>query len=230
MTEDITDRGAERSSDDGNNAGRGLFITFEGPDASGKTTQLRLLEDHLRERGIEPVMTREPGGTPISEKIREIILDKANDEMLPMTEALLYAASRAQHVGQLVIPSIEAGRVVISDRYVDSSIAYQGYGRGMGDIIEKINAVATGGLKPDLTILLATDTSRMRERRSAEDEDRMDAQKAEFHAAVMNGYIQLAESEPERIRIIDGERSIERISEDILKLVDELLAMWYYHA
>ncbi len=225
MTEDITDRGAERSRGNDNNAGCGLFITFEGPDASGKTTQIRLLEDHLRERGIEPVMTREPGGTPISEKIREIILDKANDEMLPMTEALLYAASRAQHVGQLIIPSIEAGRVVISDRYVDSSIAYQGYGRGMGDIIEKINAVATGGLKPDLTILLATDTSRMRERRSAEDEDRMDAQKAEFHAAVMNGYLKLAEREPERIRIIDGERSIERISEDILKLVDELLAM-----
>ncbi len=223
MTEDTADRGAERSSDNDNNTGRGLFITFEGPDASGKTTQLRLLEAHLRERGIEPIMTREPGGTPISEKIREIILDKANDEMLPMTEALLYAASRAQHVGQLIIPSIEAGRVVISDRYVDSSIAYQGYGRRMGDIIEEINLPATGGLKPDLTILLATDTSRMRERRSADEEDRMDAQKAEFHAEVMNGYMKLAEREPERVRVIDGQRGIEEIAADIRAIVDSLM-------
>lgn len=226
MTEDTTGT-AERIAvtTDGDKKKHGIFITFEGPDASGKTTQLRLLESHLRERGIEPVITREPGGTPISEKIRGIILDKANDEMLPMTEALLYAASRAQHVGQLIVPALESGRIVISDRYIDSSIAYQGYGRGMGDIIERINDVAAGGLKPDLTILLATDTSRMRERRSADDEDRMDAQKAEFHADVMNGYLKLAEREPGRIRIIDGERSIERISEDILKLVDEILAI-----
>ena len=226
MTEDTTGTAKRIArTTDGKKRECGIFITFEGPDASGKTTQIRLLESHLRERGIEPVMTREPGGTSISEKIREIILDKANDEMIPMTEALLYAASRAQHVGQLIVPALQAGRVVISNRYIDSSIAYQGYARGMGDIIEKINTVATGGLKPDLTILLATDTSKMRERRRAEDEDRMDAQKAEFHAAVMNGYRKLAERESERIRIIDGERSIERISEDILKLVDELLAM-----
>lgn len=221
MTEDIADRSA--ADTEYKKAERGVFITFEGPDASGKTTQLRLLEDHLRGLGIDPVMTREPGGTPISEKIREIILDKANDEMLPMTEALLYAASRAQHVGQLIVPSIEAGRVVISDRYVDSSIAYQGYGREMGDIIEEINMPATGGLRPDLTVLLATDTSRMRERRSAEEEDRMDAQKAEFHAEVMKGYMKLAEREPERIRVVDGQRSIDEIAADISEIVDRLL-------
>ena len=215
-------RAAEAAAED-NGIRSGLFITFEGPDASGKTTQLRLLEAHLKELGIEPVMTREPGGTPISEKIREIILDKANDEMLPMTEALLYAASRAQHVGELIIPSIKAGRVVISDRYVDSSIAYQGYGRGMGDIIEEINLPATGGLRPDLTVLLTTDTSRMRERRSADEEDRMDAQKAEFHAEVMRGYLKLAEREPERIRVVDGQRGIEEIAADIQAIVDALL-------
>ena len=143
--------------------------------------------------------------------------------MLPMTEALLYAASRAQHVGQLIVPSIEAGRVVISDRYVDSSIAYQGYGRGMGDIIEEINMPATGGLRPDLTVLLATDTSRMRERRSADEEDRMDAQKAEFHAEVMKGYMKLAEREPERICIVDGQRGIDEIAADISAIVDRLL-------
>ena len=202
---------------------RGLFITFEGPDASGKTTQLRLLEAHLRRHGIDPVMTREPGGTQISEKIRGIILDKANDEMLPMTEALLYAASRAQHVGQLIRPALADGRLVISDRYVDSSTAYQGFGRGMGHVIERINLEATGGLKPDLTILLATDTSRMRQRRSAKDEDRMDAQKAEFHAEVMRGYLKLAESEPDRICVVDGERSIEEISADIISLIDRLV-------
>ena len=220
-TEDIAGRIAGNAEH--KKSGRGVFITFEGPDASGKTTQLRLLEDHLRGLGIDPVMTREPGGTPISEKIREIILDKANDEMLPVTEALLYAASRAQHVGQLIVPSIEAGRVVISDRYVDSSIAYQGYGRGMGDIIEKINMPATGGLRPDLTVLLATDTSRMRERRSADEEDRMDAQKAEFHAEVMKGYMKLAEREPERIRVVDGQRGIDDIAADIREIVDRLL-------
>ena len=118
---------------------------------------------------------------------------------------------------------IEAGRVVISDRYVDSSIAYQGYGRGMGDIIEEINMPATGGLRPDLTVLLATDTSRMRERRSADEEDRMDAQKAEFHAEVMKGYMKLAEREPERIRIVDGQRGIDEIAADISEIVDRLL-------
>ena len=221
MKEDIAARSAGNAGH--KKAERGVFITFEGPDASGKTTQLRLLEDHIRGLGIEPVMTREPGGTPISEKIREIILDKANDEMLPMTEALLYAASRAQHAGQLIIPSVEAGRIVISDRYVDSSIAYQGYGRGMGDIIEQINLPATGGLRPDLTVLLATDTSRMRERRSPEEEDRMDAQKAEFHAEVMRGYLKLAEREPERIRVVDGQRGIDEIAADIREIVDRLL-------
>lgn len=215
-------RAAEAAAED-NGTRPGLFITFEGPDASGKTTQLGLLKAYLQELGIEPVMTREPGGTPISEKIREIILDKANDEMLPMTEALLYAASRAQHVGELIIPSIKAGRVVISDRYVDSSIAYQGYGRGMGDIIEEINLPATGDLRPDLTVLLATDTSRMRERRSAEEEDRMDAQKAEFHAEVMRGYLKLAERDPERVRVVDGQRGIDEIAADIQAIVDALL-------
>lgn len=205
------------------NGRRGIFITFEGPDASGKTTQLKILKEYLQSRGTEPVMTREPGGTPISEKIREIILDKSNGEMLSMTEAMLYAASRAQHVGELIIPALEAGKVVISDRYVDSSIAYQGYGRGIGSVVAEINSYATGGLKPDLTILLATDTSKMRQRRSADEEDRMDAQKAEFHAEVMRGYLELAAAEPERIRVIDGEQSIEDVATQIRGYIDALL-------
>lgn len=203
---------------------KGLFITFEGPDASGKTTQLRLLKEYLASRGIEPLMTREPGGTPISEKIREIILDKNNIEMLPVTEALLYAAARAQHTGEVIIPALESGRIVISDRFLDSSIAYQGFGRGMGDVIRTVNEPAAAGLSPDLTILLATDTGNMRSRRSEAEEDRMDAQKAEFHAEVMRGYLEIAAQEPDRVKVVDGEQSIEAVAAQIRTLIDELLA------
>ena len=202
---------------------KGLFITFEGPDASGKTTQIAKLREFLEARGIHPLMTREPGGTPISEKIRDIILDKENSEMLPVTEALLYAASRAQHVGEVIIPAIDAGRIVICDRFLDSSIAYQGYGRGMGSIIEEINAPAVYGIKPDITFLLMTDPANMRSRRSAEEEDRMDAQKLEFHRAVADGYMAIAEREPGRIRIIDGEREIDVIADEIAKIISEFL-------
>ena len=202
---------------------KGLFITFEGPDASGKTTQIKLLEEYLIEKkGITPLMTREPGGTPISEKIRDIILDKANSEMSPVTEALLYAASRAQHVQEVIVPALEAGRVVISDRFLDSSIAYQGYGRDMGSIIADINAPATGGLEPDLTIFLKTDPAHMRSRRSAADEDRMDAQRLDFHMKVLEGYCAIAAAEPQRVKTIDGERDIETIASEIRRLVDSL--------
>ena len=136
---------------------RGLFITFEGPDGSGKTTQIKMLAQHCAERGFDVVLTREPGGTPISEKIRNIILDPGNIEMAGTTEALLYAASRAQHVSQLIIPSIEQGRIVLCDRFVDSSIAYQGFARGLGDGVRVINEFATLGIRPDLTFFFDVD-------------------------------------------------------------------------
>lgn len=201
----------------------GIFITFEGPDASGKTTQIRILCEYLESMGISYVVTREPGGTPIGEKIRSIILDKENSEMLPVTEALLYAASRAQHVGEVILPALKRGCVVISDRFTDSSIAYQGFGRNLGDIIDVVNAPATQGLKPDITFLLRTDPARMRDRRQAAEEDRMDAQKLEFHEAVLRGYLELAKKEPKRIRIVDGERQIEQIAEEIRHHVEKLL-------
>ena len=201
----------------------GIFITFEGPDASGKTTQIRILCEYLQNMGIDYVVTREPGGTPIGEKIRSIILDKENSEMLPVTEALLYAASRAQHVGEIILPALKKGRVVISDRFTDSSIAYQGFGRNLGDIVSTINAPATQGLKPDVTFLLRTDPAKMRNRRKAAEEDRMDSQKLEFHETVLRGYFALSEKEPERIRIIDGERPIEQIAREIRYYVDNLL-------
>ncbi len=201
----------------------GIFITFEGPDASGKTTQIQILRRYLEEAGIGCIVTREPGGTPISEKIRNIILDKEHSEMLPVTEALLYAASRAQHVGEIILPALERGCVVISDRFTDSSIAYQGFGRNLGDVVKNINEPATRGLKPDITFLLRIDPANMRSRRDASQEDRMDAQKLEFHRKVLEGYLKLAQAEPERIRVIDGERTVEEIADEIRFFVDGLI-------
>ena len=197
----------------------GIFITFEGTDASGKTTQIGLLSEYLEKKGVPHIVTREPGGTAIGEKVRTIILDKENSEMLPATEALLYAASRAQLTGQVVRPALREGKVVISDRFLDSSIAYQGYGRNLGDMIRRINEPAVEGLKPDLTILLKTDPAAMRKRRDASLEDRMDSQKLEFHREVLRGYLTLSQEEPERFFVIDGERPVDEIAKAIRERV-----------
>ena len=201
----------------------GIFITFEGTDASGKTTQIGLLSEYLEKKGVPHIVTREPGGTAIGEKIRTIILDKENSEMLPATEALLYAASRAQLTGQVVRPALREGKVVISDRFLDSSIAYQGYGRNLGDMIRRINEPAVEGLKPDLTILLKTDPAAMRKRRDASLEDRMDSQKLEFHREVLRGYLTLSQEEPERFFAIDGERPVDEIAKAIRERVDRFV-------
>ena len=193
----------------------GVLITFEGPDASGKTTQIRLLKETLRKNNIEPLVTREPGGTPIGEKIRDLLLDRASAGMVPMTEMLLYAASRAQHVEQVIRPALEEGKVVISDRFTDSSVAYQGYGRGLGDLVAEVNSVATYGLRPDVTFLLMTTPDRMRQRIGADQEDRMEAENDEFHRAVLDGLRKIQEMDPERIVMIDGNRSIEEIAGEI---------------
>ena len=201
----------------------GIFITFEGTDASGKTTQIGLLSEYLEKKGVPHIVTREPGGTAIGEKIRTIILDKENSEMLPATEALLYAASRAQLTGQVVRPALREGKAVISDRFLDSSIAYQGYGRNLGDMIRRINEPAVEGLKPDLTILLKTDPAAMRKRRDASLEDRMDSQKLEFHREVLRGYLTLSQEEPERFFVIDGERPVDEIAKAIRERVDRFV-------
>ena len=207
---------------------RGLFITFEGPDASGKTTQLKLIENYLKESELDFIVTREPGGTHIGERIREIILDKECSEMLPITEALLYAASRAQHVGEKIIPALEAGKIVISDRFLDSSIAYQGCGRGMGDMIRRMNEPAISGIVPDITVLLKIDPELMRSRREISDEDRMDAQKISFHKKVLEGYTALAEAEPHRIAVVDASRTVEAVAQDIRELLEPLLRLKGY--
>ena len=201
----------------------GIFITFEGTYASGKTTQIGLLSEYLEKKGVPHIVTREPGGTAIGEKVRTIILDKENSEMFPATEALLYAASRAQLTGQVVRPALREGKVVISDRFLDSSIAYQGYGRNLGDMIRRINEPAVEGLKPDLTILLKTDPAAMRKRRDASLEDRMDSQKLEFHREVLRGYLTLSQEEPERFFVIDGERPVDEIAKAIRERVDRFV-------
>lgn len=202
---------------------KGLFITFEGPDGAGKTTQIKGLETFLMERGYDAVLTREPGGTNISEKIREIILDKNNMEMDYMTEALLYAASRAQHVAQVIKPSLEEGKTVICDRFIDSSIVYQGFGRKLGDSVRIINEFAVNGCFPDITFLLKVDPSIGKCRIKNEDQDRLELEKIEYHNEVFRAYMELEKQYPERIIGIDAGRSIEEITKEIQGHMDGLL-------
>lgn len=205
------------------NMRKGLFITFEGPDGSGKTTQIERLKDFLKEKGYEAVLTREPGGTAISEKIREIILDKNNTEMDYMTEALLYAASRAQHVAQVIKPALDHGRTVICDRFIDSSIVYQGFGRGLGDSVRVINEFAVKGCFPDITFLLKVDPQIGKLRIKADEQDRLELERIEYHNEVFKAYIELEKLYPERIIGIDAGRSIEDICKEIQSHIERIL-------
>ena len=202
---------------------RGLFISIEGPDGSGKSTQLKNIKGFFEERGIPTVFTREPGGTSIGEKIREILLDKTNVEMDSMTEAMLYAAARAQHVAQVIKPAVEEGKVVVCDRFVDSSIAYQGYGRNLGESVEIINSYAVNGFMPDLTILMKLDPNIGKDRIGSRDKDRLELEKDAFHMSVFEGYLALEKKYPDRIFGIDASRTIEDIKVDIYKKLEEIL-------
>ena len=203
---------------------RGLFITFEGPDGSGKSTQVEYLREYFAEKGIPGVFTREPGGTEIGEKIRGIILDRHNAEMGDMTEALLYADSRAQHVEEKIRPALEQGMVVVCDRYVDSSVAYQGYGRNMGEQIREINRYAIQDCVPDLTFLIEIDPREGRKRIQAGDRDRMEKQALAFHRRVYRGYQQMAALEPQRFVVIDGTQDRETMRRQIRETVDKALS------
>lgn len=203
----------------------GIFISMEGPDGAGKTTQIELLKAYLEKKGYEILITREPGGTKISEAIRSIILDRSNLEMDYMTEALLYASARAQLVAEVIKPAISAGKAVISDRFVDSSAVYQGMARGLGvENIYKINEFAIQDMMPQLTIHLDLPASVgiMRKKNQAE-LDRMELEKAEFHEKVAEGYRQLAKMSPERIYTIDATLPVEEIHKLILAKLEELL-------
>jgi dTMP kinase len=206
----------------------GLFITFEGIDLCGKTTQARLLLEDLKDRGLEVVFSREPGGTPISEKIRHILLNREHSSMRPLTELLLYEASRAQHTEELIRPAIESGKCVVLDRYGDASYAYQGWGRELGpDLVRRLNELATGGLKPDLTIVLDLPPEEAAGRVKGKDwkADRLEGEEIEFHRRVREGYRQLAREEPDRVQLIDGRAAVEHLHQQILSLVLPLLSI-----
>lgn len=202
---------------------KGLFITVEGGDGAGKSTQISYIEDFFREKGLVVLHTREPGGTRIGELLREILLDRSNIEMDPVTEMLIYAASRAQHVRELILPALARGAVVICDRFVDSSIAYQGYGRELGEMVAEVNSRATGGLKPDITFWLDIDPELGRQRAAgAGSLDRLELEKPDFHYRLYEGYRALAANDPGRIRRIDASRSKEEMRDEIYAHLEDL--------
>ncbi len=199
----------------------GLFITFEGIEGCGKTTQAKLLYEYLINRNIECVLTHEPGGTLISEKIREILLDKKNYNMVYLTELFLYLASRSQHTFEKIIPALKNGKIVICDRYFDSTLAYQGEGRNIPkQKVFEINNFATGGLIPHLTFLIDINEDvgleRLKERKG---KDRIEEEEINFHKRVRGAYLTLARENKERFRIIDGLGSIEHIHKEIVNIV-----------
>jgi len=204
-----------------------LFITFEGPDGSGKTTQARLLAARLRSQGHDVISVREPGGTAISDQIRQIVHDVRNVEMQPKAELLLYSASRAQLVEQVIRPHLARGGIVICDRYADSSLAYQGYGRGLDlDMVQRIQAFATDGLTPDLTFYLDLDVEEGLRRRLASraEWNRLDDQELDFHRRVREGYARLIAADTTgRWRVINAARSVDEIHADIWRTVEKFL-------
>ncbi len=204
---------------------KGIFITLEGPEGSGKSTQLKRLSAYLKRKGLNVLSTREPGGTRIGERVREILLSPRNRGMSPLAELLLYLASRAQLVEEVMRPALGQGKVVVSARFSDSSLAYQGYGRGLDkQLIRKMNRVTTGSLKPDLTILLDINIPQgLKRARAGSKGDRLEREAREFHQRVREGYLKLAEREPKRIKIVKVVGSIGQVQERIRQHVDELL-------
>lgn len=198
---------------------RGYFITLEGTDGVGKTTQIGLLKDFLEDNGHTVYVTREPGGTSISEKLREILLDKRNSEMTDTTEMMIYAASRAQLVAEKIAPALARGEVVICDRFVDSSVAYQGYGRALGDVVSTVNRYAIKGLEPDVTFFLDLDPEVGRARIGKDVQDRLEQEKREFFDKVHEGYLDLCRKYPERMIRIDASLSIDEMQKSIRNVI-----------
>ncbi len=203
-----------------------MFITFEGPDGSGKTTQITLLAAFLREQGFPVLTTREPGGTTIGDQVRTCLHDVGNTEMTAETEILLYSASRAQLVQEVIRPALAEGQIVLCDRFADSTIAYQGYGRGLDlDALAFITRFATGGLNPDLTVLLTLEAEHGLRRRETDgaEMNRMDLQAAAFYRRVQEGYEALAAAEPERWVVVDADRPAAAVQQDVQAIVSERL-------
>ncbi|MBP7197301.1 MAG: dTMP kinase [Anaerolineaceae bacterium] len=198
-----------------------MFITLEGPEGSGKSTQIKRLAERLQALGYPVLTTREPGGTPIGDQIRQVLVRMENQELHPRTEILLFLAARAQLVEQVVKPALRDGKIILCDRYGDSTLAYQGYGHGLDlEKLRQMLAFATDQLKPDLTILLDLDVRTGLLRKKAEDEwNRLDAYEVLFHERVREGYLKLAREEPERWRIVDAAQGIDTVQEDLFQLV-----------
>jgi len=203
---------------------RGHFITLEGIEGSGKTTQALRLRDLLAGKGLEVVVTREPGGSPIAEKIREILLDPRNRRMVALAELFLYEASRTQHVAEIVRPALEAGKAVICDRFFDASTAYQGAARGLDmATVERLNLLATGGIVPDLTLVLDL-PAEIGLRRLGRNLDRIESEAMEFHQRVREGYLKIARANADRIKVVDASGEIDDISLAITKIVEAWLS------
>jgi dTMP kinase len=218
---------------------RGTFITFEGPEGSGKTTQIERLADWLRSKGHDVVVTFEPGGTEIGERIRALLFDLAHGEMTGRTELLLMNAARAQHVEQVIVPALDAGKIVLSDRFAESSLAYQGFGRELGlDAVEPVCDFATGGLKPDLVLLLDLDVEEgLRRNRKldagkaeaapagAAKKNRIEAESLAFHKRVRDGFLELAKREPERFIILDAMLLPDELEAEVKGIVGKQLGL-----
>jgi dTMP kinase len=223
------------------NVNKGRLISFEGLDGAGKTTQIKLLEGWLDSQRIPYTSTREPGGTPLGKEIRQLLLERPELAITPLAEALLFQADRAQHCEKIILPALEAGKLVITDRYIDASIAYQGYGRGVDkNFIKSLSTHATQGREPDLTILLDLNPRQVPARIGMQlslpgvsdavqndvrmEQNRLDTEDRAFHRRVQEGFRRLAERYPERIKVVDASMSIEKIHQEIVSLVQTLLA------
>lgn len=200
---------------------QGLFITFEGPDGCGKTTQMKLLAEYFEKKGKEVVLTREPGSKGLGEKVREILLNY-DGEVSDRCESFLFLADRAQNIDIIVNPAVKEGKIVLCDRHIDSTVAYQGYGRGLNiDRINMLNNLATNGKKPDLTLVFDVDVETSM-KRVGKEKDRMESAGIDFHNRVRKGYLELAKQEPKRIKVLDATKSIEEIHKDVINILAEV--------
>ena len=200
---------------------KGLFITFEGADGCGKTTQIKLLDNYLKNKGYETLLTREPGAKGLGEKIREILLNY-DGEVSSQCESFLFLADRAQHIDCIVKPALELGKIVLCDRHIDSTVAYQGYGRCLDlEKIHYLNNIATSGLKPDLTIIFDIDVKTSMQRVGST-KDRMESAGEEFFNRVRNGYLKIAELEPNRVKVLSSSDTIENIHKKVIELVETI--------
>lgn len=200
---------------------KGLFITFEGADGCGKTTQMKLLAEYLKQQGKDVVLTREPGGKGLGEKVREILLNYEGP-VSDRCESFLFLADRAQNIDIIVNPAVEDGKIVLCDRHIDSTVAYQGYGRGLDiERINKLNDIATNGKKPDLTFVFDIDVETSM-KRVGKEKDRMESAGIDFHNRVRKGYLELAKQEPQRIKVLDATKSIEEIHKNVVEIFENI--------